>query len=134
MLHLILQIINIHHRLQLCRLTTSTFNCPLNMALISAGTIFSIEVVRHHKIIHWLGGLTKCCQYASQSSLVVCLIAITFSSATYFHYFSCFFASRRNPRMDFATRLAPCKFSLIFSMIMFFVGIVFVISFSSSLG
>ena len=90
----------------------SAFNCRVNMTSVSAGTIFSMEVVRHRRVIQWLWGFTKFHKYASQISLKICLITSSFSSVARLHYSSSCFTLGRKPGLDSTIRLFLCKFSL----------------------
>lgn len=111
----------------------SAFNWLVNTTFVSAGTIFYVEVVRHHRVIHWLWRFTKCYQYASQFNLSVCLIASHFSYVAYLHSSSSYFTLGRKPEMDSATRLGICQFSLIFLITLFVASSASDVAFSASL-
>lgn len=41
---------------------TSYFSCPAKMESVRAGTIFSVELMTHLRVMHWLCGFTKYAQ------------------------------------------------------------------------
>lgn len=88
------------------------------MASKKFGTVFFAEVVKHCRVIHWLCGFTRNCQYVSQSSLASCLIASYFVCNVYFHCFSSCLIFVTNPGVHYLTRLALWRFSLTTSIIL----------------